>query len=298
MWREDRISAAIGNPCGVNPEFDKYLTDHYHEVKENNVPIPKGLLALVPADKRQIIQNAWDHNPEGNRRVKKMLDTSLSIIRLLIDDDIHDIPPYTTIDMNHFHLNEILVNMIFNSKSPEELSRYNTKDNEVTIQTIIKFHTTLHYLLSRNTAEETLMLAYLYYQSHIEYRHGPYTRLTMSLLRDQKGDCLDCALFLYTVLKSRGASPELLIVKREPSIYAHAFGSARLGKRYYIYDNSKLIVHNDFTQGLLHYCGPPKCGRISVSRLDVQKFYINNQLCIPKEDEFVDYRRAANLRPQ
>ncbi len=288
--RVDRLielsSARAG--CADDRGLAKFLAVHALEVEAYGADVPDAMRPFF-GDAPAEMKNAWNRETASVRLLGRLYERSIRILKFYIDDEIAYIPPYEKADLANF------------SEADRELSA--SKDlsapqaGGLTVENIVEFNATGRYLISDREPAAALCVAYLYLRSHVRPRYNASVEPVALMIARKTADSADAALFYHSILKSVKADPKFYIAKTAGSSLLRAFGSAKIGGRYYFFDERNLEACDEFVAGLRLFV-KSACPDVSVRPWGARSLVgLKNELEERSLSGFTPIDKAASLAP-
>ncbi len=274
--------------CADDRGLAKFLAVHALEIEAYGADVPDGLRPFF-GDAAAELKHAWNRETVSEKLLSRLYERSIRILKFYIDDEIAYIPPYEKADLSCF--------------SGADRDLYASRDLSVlqagglTVENIVEFNATSRYLISGREPAAALCLAYLYLRSHIRPRYNASVDPVAMMIARKTADSADAALFYHSILKSVKADPKFYIAKTAGSSLLRAFGSAKIGGRYYFFDERNLDASDEFVEGLRLFIKGP-CRDVSIRPWRARSLIdLKNELEERGASDFTPIDRAASLAP-
>jgi hypothetical protein len=117
------------------------------------------------------------------------------------------------------------------------------------------------------------------------------------MIARKTADSADAALFYYSILRSVKADPKFYVARTAGSSLLRAFGSSKIGGRYYFFDERNLEASDEFVAGLRLFLAGA-CREVSIRPWSARSLAgLKNELEERSLSGFTPLDRAASLAP-
>ncbi len=282
----DLSSARPG--CADDRGLAKFLAVHALEVEAYGADVPDAMRPFF-ADAAAELKSAWNRETAPARLLGRLYERSIRILKFYIDDEVAYIPPYEKADLAFFSEADRELS------APKDLSA--PRAGGLTVENIVEFNAVCRYLTSDREPAAALCLAYLYLRSHIRPRYNASVDPVALMIARKTADSADAALFYYSILRSVKADPKFYVARTAGSSLLRAFGSSKIGGRYYFFDERNLEASDEFVAGLRLFLAGA-CREVSIRPWSARSLAgLKNELEERSLSGFTPLDRAASLAP-